>query len=231
MAALEQFGTDIWTAEGPCVSFYSFPYSTRMAIIRLSGGALMVWSPISLDDETRAQVDALGTVAHLVEPNYLHHLWLGEWKKAYPDARLYAPPGLSRRRRDLKFDAILSDRAESGWADEVDQVAMHGNVALTEIVFLHRASRTAIFGDTLQNFRPGWFKGWRGAVARWDGLVSPNYGAPRELRVTYWRRAQGRAALARVLEFAPERVIIAHGEMARENGAEFIRRGFRWLLG
>lgn len=231
MARLDRFGTDIWTAEGSTVSFYGFPYSTRMAIIRLSDGALFVWSPIELDDATRAEVDALGIVAHLVEPNYLHHLWLGEWKKAYPDARLYAPPGLIRRRRDLRFDTILGDRAEPAWADAIEQVAMRGNVALTEIVFFHRASRTAIFGDTLQNFRPDWFKGWRRALARWDGLVNPNYGAPRELRVTYWRRAQGRAALARILEFGPERVIIAHGEMARESGAEFIRRGFRWLLG
>lgn len=231
MAALEQFATDIWTAEGSVVPFLTFPYPTRMAIIRLSGGALMVWSPIALDDATRAEVDALGTVAHLVEPNSLHHLWLGDWKKAYPGARLYAPPGLPRRRRDLKFDAILGDHAEPEWADDVEQVAIRGNVVLTEIVFLHRASRTAILGDTLQNFRPDWFKGWRGALARWDGLVNPNYGAPRELRVTFWKRAEGRAALARILEFGPERVIIAHGEMARENGAEFIRRGFRWLLG
>ncbi len=209
----------------------SFPYPTRMALIRLSGGALFVWSPIPLDDAVRAEVDALGAVAHLVTPNLLHHFWLGDWKKTYPEARLYAAPGLLRRRRDLKFDAILSDRPEPAWENQIDQVAMRGNVVLTEIVFLHRASRTAIFGDSLQNFPPDWFKGWRGVLARWDGLVNPDYGAPRELRVTFWRRGLARRSLRRILDFAPERVLIAHGEMARENGTEFIRKGFRWLLG
>jgi Domain of unknown function (DUF4336) len=231
MPKLEQFGPEIWTAEGPVVSFLSFPYPTRMAVIRLSGGALLVWSPIPLDDALRAEVDGLGAVAHLVTPNLLHHFWLGDWKQAYPNARLYAAPGLIRRRRDLKFDRILGDRPEAAWAAAIDQAAIQGNVMMTEIVFLHRASRTAIFGDTLQNFRPDWFKGWRGTVARWDGLVNPDYGAPRELRVTFWSRKRARRSLERILDFAPERVLIAHGEIARENGTEFIRKGFRWLLG
>jgi hypothetical protein len=230
MPQLASFGPEIWTAEGPVVSFLTFPYPTRMAVIRLSGGTLFVWSPIPLDDALRAEVDALGEVAHLVSPNFLHHFWLGDWKKAYPGARLYAPPGLVRRRRDLKFDSILGDRPEPAWEKDVDQVVMLGNLFMTEIVFLHRVSRTAIFGDLLQNFRPDWFKGWRGVLARWDGLVNPDYGAPRELRVAYWRRSEGRAAMKRILDFAPDRVLIPHGEMARENGTEFIRKGFRWLL-
>jgi hypothetical protein len=230
MSQLAQFGPEIWTAEGPVVSFFSFPYPTRMAVIRLSGGALFVWSPIPVDDAVRAEVDALGEVAHVVSPNCFHHFWLADWKKAFPGARLYAPPRLTRRRRDLKFDAILSGRPEAVWAGDIDQVAMLGNVVLTEIVFLHRPSRTAMFADLLQNFPPDWFKGWRGVLARWDGLVSPNYGAPRELRVTFWRRSEARRSLQRILDFAPERVLIPHGEMARENGTEFIRKGFRWLL-
>jgi hypothetical protein len=34
-----------------------------------------------------------------------------------------------------------------------------------------------------------------------------------------------------VLDFAPQRVVIAHGEMALENGEAFIRHAFRWLIG
>ncbi len=96
-------------------------------------------------------------------------------------------------------------------------------------MFLHRLSRTAIFGDLLQNFRPDWFKGWRGALAKIGGIVYPDYGAPRELRAAFWRRVQARKALRRVLDFAPERVIIAHGEMARQDGANFVQKAFRWL--
>src|SRR5207253_182649 len=48
-------------------------YPTRMAVIRLSGGGLFLWSPIPLTDGLRAEVDALGEVSHIVAPNSLHH--------------------------------------------------------------------------------------------------------------------------------------------------------------
>jgi hypothetical protein len=226
---LESFGPEIWTAEGPIVVFLGFPYPTRMAVVRLSDRTLFIWSPISLSDALRSEVDALGEVSQVVSPNKLHHIWLGEWMDAYPDARLYAPPGLRRKRRDLEFYGDLRDEPEPHWANDIGQVAVAGNVFLTEIVFLHRLSRTAIFGDLLQNFQPGWFEGWRGFVARIDGIVNPDYGAPRELRAAFWRRDQARKALKRILDFEPDRVIIAHGDMARQDGASFVRKAFGWL--
>lgn len=229
MTILLPFGSDIWIAEGPVVDFYSFPYPTRMAVIRLRDGTLFVWSPIALNDALRAEVDALGPVAHLVSPNAIHHLFLGEWKDAYPLARLYASPGLPKRRRDLRFDAVLGDAPEPAWADDIDQVAMRGSFIMTEIVFLHRASRTVIFADLIENFRSDWFKGWRAVVTRMDGIIGPPGGAPREWRATFWRRDQARRALERILAFAPRQVVMAHGEIARENGTEFVRKAFRWL--
>ena len=109
MSGLLQFGPEIWIVDGPVVSFHGFPYPTRMAVIRLSDGTLFVWSPIALSQPLRDALDALGPVGHLVSPNALHHLFLGEWKSAYPAARLYAPPGLRRKRKDLSFDAELGD--------------------------------------------------------------------------------------------------------------------------
>ena len=112
-------------ADGPVVSFYGFRYPTRMAVIRLSNGSLFVWSPVALSDSLRSSVDALGLVRHLVPPNALHHLCLGEWKTAYPAARLYASPRLRRKRKDLTFDAELGDAAEPEWATNIDQVVVH----------------------------------------------------------------------------------------------------------
>jgi hypothetical protein len=201
-----------------------------MAVIRLAGDDLFVWSPIAPTPELRRAVDALGTVRHLVSPNSLHHLFLAAWKAAYPAARLYASPGLRRKRAALAFDAELGDGPDPAWAAEIDQVAMRGSFALTEIVFFHRASRTAIFADLIQNFRPGWFTGWRGALARLDGLVAPNPGAPREWRATFLlRRRTARACLARILAWPIERVLMAHGDPVSTDGAPFVRRAFRWL--
>src|SRR5215469_5158890 len=109
---LLQFGPEIWMADGPVTSFHGFAYSTRMAVIRLSDGSLFVWSPVALSDSLGAAVNALGSVRHIVSPNALHHLFLGDWKSAYPAARLYASPSLCSKRRDLTFDAELGDEPE-----------------------------------------------------------------------------------------------------------------------
>ena len=222
------FGADLWIAEGPVVSFFGFAYPTRMAVIRLSNGDLFVWSPIALSEALKREVDALGPVRYLISPNKLHHLFMPEWKKAYPGARLYASPGLAKKRRDISFDAELGDAPAPEWAADIDQVMLKGSFALTDMVFFHRKSRTAIFNDIIQNFRPGWFKGWRGWLARIDGITAPHPGAPREWRATFNRR-KAHDSLARILAWPIEHVVIAHGELPKSDAANFVKTSLAWL--
>jgi hypothetical protein len=228
---LLQFGPEIWIADGPVTSFHGFPYPTRMAVIRLSNGSLFVWSPVALSDSLSASINALGQVRHLVAPNALHRLFLGAWKSAYPAARLYASPRLRRKREDLSFDAELSDAPEPEWAADIEQVVVLGSFALTEVVFFHRAARTALFADLIQNFPRDWFKGWRGFVARHGGIVAPNPGIPIDWRLSFLNRRAARLSLDKVLAWPIERVLIAHGDLPAGDGATFVRRAFTWLLG
>jgi hypothetical protein len=228
---LLQFGPEIWIADGPVTSFHGFAYPTRMAVIRLSDGSLFIWSPIALSDSLSASLYALGPVRHLVSPNALHHLSLGAWKSTYPAARLYASPRLRRKRRDLHFDAELHDAPEPEWAADITQVVFRGSFALTEVVFFHQGSRTALFADLIQNFPPDWFKGWRGFLARYGGIVAPNPGTPRDWRASFLNRRAARVSLDKVLAWPIERVLIAHGDLPTGDGAAFIRRALPWLLG
>jgi Domain of unknown function (DUF4336) len=228
-STVREFGPGIFVGEGPVVSFFGFPYPTRMVLIRLSDGGLFVWSPVALSAALKREVDALGPVRCLVSPNRLHHLFLTDWKLAYPQARLYASAGLRKKRKDLAFDADLGDAPAAEWAADIDQVAVRGSF-LTEVEFFHRASRTAIFADLLQNFPRDWFAGWRGVVARLDGIVAPHPGAPREWRASFFNRRAARAALDRILAWPIEQVLVAHGESVTANGAQFVRNGFAWLL-
>jgi hypothetical protein len=228
---LHRFGPDIWIAEGPVVSFHGFAYPTRMAVIRLSDGGLFVWSPIALSDPLRAAIDGLGPVCHLVAPNALHHLFLTEWKSAFPTARLFAPPRLRRKRKDIAFDAELGEAPASDWAADIDHVVLHGSFALTEVVFFHRASRTVLFADLVQNFPRDWFKGWRGVLARLGGIVEPNPGTPSDWRSSFLNRRAARTALGRILAWPIERVLIAHGTLPTGDAPAFVRGAFRWLLG
>jgi hypothetical protein len=226
---LEPVGPSLYTAEGPTVSFFGFPYPTRMAVARLSDGSVWVWSPVALTPELEAAVEAIGPVRHLVSPNKIHHLFLGPWRARWPEARLWASPGLARRRPDLHFDAELGDEPDPAWAEDIDQTIFRGSFALEEVVFFHRASGTLLVCDLIQRHDPATATGWKGALMRLDALVGEHGSTPREWRATFLRRAPARAARAKVLAWQPRRLVIAHGACADENATAIVDRALAWI--
>lgn len=231
VSPLRPFAPDLWLAAGPEADVMGFRYPTRMAVIRLSDGGLLVWSPVSLTEGLRREVEALGEVRFLVAPNTLHHLFLAEWRQAYPLASLHAAPGLAARRQDLVIDAELGDAPPAAWAADLDQVLMRGNRITTEAVFFHRPSATVLFTDLIQQFPPGWFKGWRGLIARLDLMTEAEPSVPRKFRTAFTDRKAARAALARILDWPAQKVVMAHGAPVERDGRAFIARAFRWLTG
>jgi hypothetical protein len=226
---LEAFGESLFFADGPSVPFFGIPYPTRMAVARLAGGELWVWSPIALDPQLEAAVDALGPVRFVVSPNKIHHLFLPEWHRRWPEARVFAPPGLVRRKPALHFDAELGDAPDPAWAGEIDQVIFHGSFAMEEVVFFHRPSRTALVCDLVQRHDPDRLSGWRRMLMRLDGLVGEAGSTPREWRASFLHRAAAREARERLLAWQPERLLIAHGECALEDATAILRRALAWI--
>jgi len=227
--SLRPFGTDIWLADGIEVDVAGFRYPTRAVVVRLSGGDLLIWSPVALTAALRADVDALGVVRHLVAPNSLHHLFVSQWRDAYPMAKLHAPPGLRKKRPDLAFDRDLDDTATAPWAGDLDQVVIPGNLITTEVVFFHIASRTLLFADLLQQFAPGSLSGWRALVARLDLMLEAEPQVPRKFRIAFIDRARARAAIQQVLAWPAEQVVMAHASPVRTDGQAFVKRAFGWL--
>jgi hypothetical protein len=226
---LQEFGPSLFSAEGPTVSFFGFPYPTRMAVARLSDGSVWVWSPVAVTRELEKEVQSIGPVRYIVSPNKIHHLFLHEWADRWPDARLYAPPGLSRKRPDLHFYAELDDEPSSSWAAEIDQTVFRGSFAMEEVAFFHRASRTAIIGDLIQRHSVSKMSGWKGMVMRLDGLVGEDGGTPRDWRANFLRRAPARAARKKVLGWNAERLLIAHGDCVHEGAAQVIAAALSWI--
>ncbi|MBN9267087.1 MAG: DUF4336 domain-containing protein [Hyphomicrobium sp.] len=226
---LTPFDDEIWIADGPEVAVVGFRYPTRMAIIRLSDGNLFIWSPVALTQSLGAAIDALGPVRHIVAPNSLHHVFIADWKRAYPHAKLYAPPGLRQKRKDIAFDCDLGRAEDHDWCADIDQVAMHGNRITTEIVFFHARSGTVLFTDLLQQFPPRWFSGWRAALAKWDLMLEPEPSVPRKFRIAFTDRRAARASLARILAWPTRKVLMAHGTPVICDGKAYLERAFAWL--
>jgi len=231
--SLHAIDNSIWLAEGGIVSFYGFPYPTRMVVVRLASGELWVWSPVALSDDLAHAVDRLGPVAHLVSPNKIHHLYLQDWKAHYPAARLWGPATTIKKRGDLVFEEPLTDGPPAAWGPEIDQAWFRGSIAMDEIVFLHRPSRTVILADLIENFGPEFLRGhwawWQRAIARLDGITSEKPGAPREWRFSFTNRKLARKALDKVLAWPCERVVMAHGTWQPSGGHDFLIRAFDWL--
>lgn len=226
---LEPFGRDIWISNGSDVEVFGFHYPTRMAVIRLSGGGLFIWSPIPLSDTLRSKVDALGPVQHIIAPNSLHHLSVPDWQKAYPNAKVHAPPKLRKKRKDIKFDDDLGDSPNSGWDGEIDQVIVRGNLITTEVVFFHTKSGTVLFTDLIQQFPDSWFSGWRKVVAKLDLMISPEPSVPRKFRMAFTNRRAARASFERIYNWPAQKVLMAHGTPVTSDAKAFIRRAFIWL--
>jgi hypothetical protein len=226
---LEPFGPSLYSAEGTTVPFFGFPYPTRMAVARLSDGSVWVWSPVALSGELANEVQAIGPVRHIVSPNKIHHLFLAEWAERWPGARLYAPPGLSRKKPELRFDAELDDEPDPAWAADIDQVVFRGSFMMEEVAFLHRESRTAIIADLIQRHPESKMSGWKGMLMRLDGLVGEHGSTPREWRASFLRRGPARTARNKVLGWNAERLLIAHGECAQTGATETIAAALSWI--
>jgi hypothetical protein len=231
---LEALGPELWIADGPIVSFFGFAYPTRMAVVRLDAGGLWVWSPVAPTPELVEQVRALGPVRHLVSPNKLHHLFLADWLARFPDAKLWGTASTIAKVKALRFTGALTDDPPPDWAGQIDQWHFTNSPFLDEVIFLHRASRTAIIGDLSQPFSDAFLKRhwpwWLRSLARLAGMTEGTGHAPIEIRLSFRHRATARAKVRALIAADPERVVVAHGEIARSGGAAYLRQAFSWLL-
>lgn len=216
----------LWVAERP-FSLLGIRLGGRMTIVRLADGSLVLLSPIPIDDGMAAELNALGEVRFLVAPNLFHHLALPEVARRYPDAQVLAPPGLERKRPDLRIDMPLDGTAPAAWAGTLAPFPIDGAPLLRETVFLHRPSRTLVCTDLVFHFREA------------DHLPTRLYlrlnqalGKVAQTRITrsaFRDRAAARASLDRLLAEDFDRLVVAHGAVLESGGREALRHATSWL--
>lgn len=227
LPALRPLAQNLWVAERP-QRFYGLEVGTRMTVIRLADGSLLLHSPVALDADLRRALDAIGRVRFAVAPNRVHHLYAGGVAEAYPEARLWVGPGLEKKRPDLVFEGVLGDEAPAEWKGQVDQLFFRGRPFENEVVFLHRASRTLILCDLAFNFGPS-----AAAATRLLMRLIRSYGrfGPTKLDPLLIRdRRAARESLERILAWDFDRVVIAHGDVLESGGREAMRESYAWLL-
>jgi len=227
---LKELGNNIWIYDGKEVYWYGMIYSTRMTIVRINNNEIWVHSPEKIVNGLLEEINDLGVVKYLVSPNKIHHLFVEEWIKEYPDAISFSAPGLRQKRSDIDFDRDLNEQPESDWKKEIDQLVFKGSPAMEEVVFFHKDSETLILTDLIENFHPGHFKGLKKIIAKATGIVSPNGKTPLDWRLTFFfNKKAARKCLRTLLDWKPKKIIISHGECIFDNADEFLKKSFKWL--
>lgn len=233
---LKQVDRNVWLIDGPRIYFYGMPFSTRATVIRLPDGVLWVHSPTRLTETLRAEIDALGPVAHLIAPNWLHYAYLADWQSAFPNAVSWAAPGVvaraARRGLDLSFVRNLGATAPPQWADSIDQLMVEGSRIHRECVFFHRASGTLILTDLIENFEADKLPRWFRLAARLAGVLHPDGKMPIDMRLSFLGGyGRLRAAIEHMIAWAPRRIIVAHGRLIDGDAVSELQRAFRFVLG
>ncbi|KKJ78414.1 hypothetical protein WH95_03770 [Kiloniella litopenaei] len=232
---LKPIGQDIWIADGPSVSFYGIPFPTRMTVVRLDKGKLWVHSPIAINKELLDEINLLGDVKHLIAPNNIHYLSVGKWQEMYPDAQVWAAPNVADRAK--KYNVAFPTSQELGntppkaWYQEIDQVYVQGNKILHEIDFFHKKTKTLVLTDLIENFEAQKLPWYFAFLCKLAGNLSPDGKAPIDMRLAFsGGRSQAREAIAHMISWKPEKIILAHGKWYDKNGTAELKRAFRWLL-
>jgi hypothetical protein len=235
---LKRVAEDVWIVDGPVIRFGlpwpKFPFPTRMTVVRLASGALLLHSPTALTAALQEEIEREGRVRFIIGPNRIHYWWIPDWKAAFPDAGVYLAPRIVEQAKGrITFDSLpLMAEAGYPWDAELATLPIVGSY-MTEVEFFHRASRTLILTDLVENFEPDKVGSLFLRLLTWIGGVSPPFGGlSRDLRMSFtWRhRREFRKALETMIAWNPERVIFAHGRWYDADGAARLRQAFRWAL-
>lgn len=231
------FGDDVWIVDGPEIrmeflALAKIPFPTRMTIVRLPDATLWLHSPVAFDEMLARRLETLGRIACIVAPNTLHYWFAPDWAARFPEARFFFAPGLeTKAKRALPAGERLGETPPPLWAEAIDQTCVEGD-ALTEVDFFHRPSRTLILTDLIENFEPARVRSgfWR-LMLRASGAADPDGKAPFDMQLSFRRRRAGvRRAAQKMIGWAPDRIVIAHGRCYGGNAVAELQRAFRWAL-
>jgi hypothetical protein len=199
----------------------------RMTVVRLADGGLFLHSPVRLDHGTKRALDDLGPVRAIVAPSKVHHLFAGEYARAYPAARLYGAPGLAEKRRELRVDAVLGAEPAPEWRDRIDQRLFRGAPVLNEVIFLHAPSRTLVLTDLAFNVPAERTAGAR--LFYWLTGAAGRFGPHRLVRTMIRDRRAARDSVEQVLAWDFDRVIVSHGDVLESGGRNRFAAAFAFL--
>ena len=225
----------IWIVDSGPLRAMGVPLPVRMTVIQLGTGGLLLHSPTRFTPELKEELERTGPIEHIVSPNVAHWSFVKIWQRHVPGAQTWAAPGLRERgqvrRAALRLDHDLGLDAPKAWSNELDQIVIPGLGGFAEVAFFHRASRTLVLTDLVQNLESEKLPRLIRPIAYMLGVTAPTGKAPAYLRaIVKLKGRQSREAAERLVALQPERVIFSHGRWFERDGGSRLRNSLAWLL-
>lgn len=216
----------LWTFHQP-LSVLGAEIGTRMTVIRLNDGGLLVHSPIRLTADLERRLASLGEVKHVLAPNFDHYFFVRDFKERYPRASFYAAPGVAPKLPELRFDGLLQYPNVGPFGDGLDQVWFRSNHDLQELILLHRGTGTLITSDLAFNIQST--TGLASQVLLRLNDSYKTFGPSRVCRSHITEPSMARSDVDAILAKKPERAIVAHGEILADGATTALERAYAWL--
>ena len=225
--------------------------------MKLSSGTLAVFSPVALTEETKAKVAELGgKVGYIIAMDFLHHIFISEWAKEYPEAKLVGVEGLQEKREkdkdprigNEKFPVVFTkdNKHETKISDEFDadfEYEYANGHANQELVFFHRESQFLIQADLMFNLPPNEQyskmpekdRDFGDLVDKLFTSLEDTSGEAKWVKRFNWyiaakNRPSFHDSISRIEQWDFKGIIPCHGDVIEENGKEIFHKVFEWHL-
>jgi hypothetical protein len=222
---------NLWTLDG---DWQDTSLRRRMTIIRLNDGSLWLHSPIALPEDQKQWLDRLGPVRWVVAPNRFHCSEVGWYLDRYPEAfAVGSDPALPAIFKQVKRNLLSATQtAHVHWSGEVTCVPIEGTRLMGESAFIHHPSRTLILTDLAfcmddSQFHSRLEKGLMHLNCVGRGTFGPSWLAE---NFFFQNDQLVSGSLRKIAEHSFDRIIVNHGNVTLQGGAEVFRSAFRkWL--
>jgi len=220
----------------PFSRFNLIPFGGRSTAVRLQSGDVWILASTPLNDETKSTLDSMGPVRYICAADAEHSMYLAEYKKAYPTAKLIGVPGLVEKKRGVvEFDGVYGNdppETKYGYEPEI-QACYFSGYKNQDVAFLHTPSKTLIEADLLLNL-PGkeqYSKSQSSPHIPILGSLSPMSGIH---KWALWGATKDKAAMTRdartVAGWDFDRVIPCHGDVIESGGKAAWQEAYKWFL-
>jgi len=246
--------SNIKTFSVPFNRFGQIKIGGRATLVKLSSGALAVFSPVALTPEVKEAVRGFGNnLKYIIAPDIEHHIFISDWAKAYEGAQLIGPEGLPEKRATNKdiphvpFNIVFkaATKATQKISQEFDAdfeyeyVDAHPN---KELVFFYKPDKTLIEADVLFNlpateqYSKSPESPTTGPLTKFFGFLQTTQGTAIWQKRTLWYmfsksdRPGYNASIQRIDKWDYEKIIPCHGDVIEQGGKDIFRKVFEWHL-